>query len=320
MLECHAYTTVALNAECLITSGQSRDQRVFRIVLEIAPAKRISVNVHSRSQPLCNAVVLHLLADILTHQVCQICVPGLRNHRSDRISCGVLIPVLSLKVLVTLRDSQAGRSVCIRHGRDFLASDVQTNRLSCLSIDIFLVRVVHNVLSGIRSVRGSPAGGLSCRIRRLGTALDDICHLRDGQPGYELLKGDVSFLNIQQGCVGIIRQLLRFLVCLVSILVIIDRFDVVFLAERIVIPLLPDSVHLRCRRDVCLYVTGIRVNPRIFIRIDSLNIRSRKRQLDRSGGIATIQRGSVLVCLVKLTLQFVVFLNILFLCLIIEFP
>ena len=40
---------------------------------------------------------------------------------------------------------------------------------------------------------------------------------------------------------------------------------------------------------------------------------------DRSGGIATVQGGPALVCLVKFTLQLVVFLNILFLRLIIEF-
>ena len=68
-------------------------QRIFRVVLEISSAKRISVNIHARRQPYGNVEFFHLFSDDITAFLDQIHVPRLRKKRCYR-DCGAVLEIL----------------------------------------------------------------------------------------------------------------------------------------------------------------------------------------------------------------------------------
>ena len=68
-------------------------QRIFRVVLEISSAKRISVNIHARCQPYGNVEFFHLFSDDITAFLDQIHVPRLCKKRCYR-DCGAVLEIL----------------------------------------------------------------------------------------------------------------------------------------------------------------------------------------------------------------------------------
>src|SRR5699024_1095273 len=51
------------------------EERVFRIILKVASAQRIPVDIHSRRQPVGNAVSLHLFSHCLADTLCKSSIP-----------------------------------------------------------------------------------------------------------------------------------------------------------------------------------------------------------------------------------------------------
>ena len=105
---------VALHAAHVCGGYLARYERIFRVVLEVAAAQRVAVQVQGRCQQHVGAVFEHLLADSLTYALDQLRVPCRRQKRTYGEVGAV---VCRLVVLARGVDAQAGGAVCQHHGR-----------------------------------------------------------------------------------------------------------------------------------------------------------------------------------------------------------
>ena len=94
---------------------QSRHDRVFRVVFEVASAERVAVQVHAWSQHDVDTIFQRLVADGLSHLFHQVGVPRRCQTRADGESRG--IERLGSAVAVGV-DVYPGRSVGHHGGRD----------------------------------------------------------------------------------------------------------------------------------------------------------------------------------------------------------
>ena len=93
----------------------SREQRVFGIILEVAAAERVAVQVHARAEDDVAAVFLRLIADGLSHLAYQLGVPRRGQTGADGEGGGVVGLVRTLTGGI---DAHAGRAVGKHGGRD----------------------------------------------------------------------------------------------------------------------------------------------------------------------------------------------------------
>ena len=102
----------ALDKGCCHLAGE---QGVFGVVLKVAPAQRVAVQVHARGKDQVEPVLVCLVADGLAHLLHQLCVPCTCQGGADGESCVIIAAAFALAQRV---DTQSGRAVGEHGGRD----------------------------------------------------------------------------------------------------------------------------------------------------------------------------------------------------------
>ena len=96
MFDGRADTDLGLHTAHIGGSHFARDERIFRIILVVASAQRVAVDIHSRSQQQCDTELdqffCHSCADFLQ----QGGIPALRQQHFHRPGGGVAVDVLAL--------------------------------------------------------------------------------------------------------------------------------------------------------------------------------------------------------------------------------
>ena len=84
MLDRHKASSSGLYPSAHGSRHLSRQQRVFGIILKVAPAQRIPVDIHARRQPVGNTVSLHLFSHRFSDTLYKSCIPRLRQSKPYR--------------------------------------------------------------------------------------------------------------------------------------------------------------------------------------------------------------------------------------------
>ena len=100
----------------------ARHERVFRVVLEVAPAERRAVQVHARTEDDVAAVLLGLVADGLAHLAYQFRIPCRSQARANGEGRSIVSLVSTLAGGV---DTHAGRAVGQDRGRNAQAGNLR---------------------------------------------------------------------------------------------------------------------------------------------------------------------------------------------------
>ncbi len=82
--------TVALDAANQSGRHSPRDNRIFGIVFEVAPAQRIAFDVHARAKQHVHIEIMRFLAERLAHFLGKRRIPGIGHGSRGREACGRL--------------------------------------------------------------------------------------------------------------------------------------------------------------------------------------------------------------------------------------
>ena len=100
MLDGDAAPLLALDTLCHCRSHFSGHQRILGIILKVSPAQRISLNIHSRSQPQIHMKFLHFYGYCPAEFSEQFSVPGLRQSCANRKGRAILIISICIFMLL----------------------------------------------------------------------------------------------------------------------------------------------------------------------------------------------------------------------------
>ena len=99
---------VFLDAVDHCRSHFSRQQRVLGIVLEIPSAKRVPVDIRTRSEKNVHAILKHLIAHISSGLLYEFEIPGGRKHCGNRITGAIERPGIAFSFWC---NAKAGRTI-----------------------------------------------------------------------------------------------------------------------------------------------------------------------------------------------------------------
>ena len=261
VLESNSASRYRLNTLTFGSGGHTGNQRILGIILEVASAERIPVDVHARCQPNVNACICHVISDGLTHVISNIRIPGLRNVLPHRIGGAVLI-VGGAVFIKTLGNTKAGRTVGICRVRNQAAFRVKPGGLAGFTRYIVIENCLISGITDIHSIRGSTACGLTGRFAGFVSAFYHICHLGNGHTGNKLFQRDGAVVNILQCALTVVSQLIRFFGCFISVRVKINRSYIVGRIGFVVISADIQAVLIRCRGNVNrnIFVGAVRIS------------------------------------------------------------
>ena len=90
-------------------SGKSYQERILRVILEVAPTERMTHQVHARTEKHVTAVFQDFVTHGLSYLIDEISIPGGSEQRTD----GESRAVIGIGVIVSLGiDTQSGRTIC----------------------------------------------------------------------------------------------------------------------------------------------------------------------------------------------------------------
>ena len=118
MFDGRATSVIGLHTFCHSCCNRSCHIRIFGIIFKVSSAKRISVNVHTWSQPECHAKMFHLRSNHRTDFTDQFLIPCLCQKSSYRNCCAVLIISFSRKFSGIIVEKSTLQAEFERHGNN----------------------------------------------------------------------------------------------------------------------------------------------------------------------------------------------------------